>query len=62
VLQETPTRTIVDPFCGWGTALAVANALGMDAVGVDLSARMCRRARVLDVNSSIATTSRTPLR
>ena len=49
VLQETPTRTIVDPFCGWGTVLAVANALGMDAVGVDLSARMCRRARVLDV-------------
>jgi hypothetical protein len=51
VLQETPTRTIVDPFCGWGTVLAVANALGMDAVGVDLSARMCRRARVLDLKS-----------
>lgn len=49
VLQETPTRTIVDPFCGWGTVLAVANALGMDAVGVDLSARMCRRARVLEI-------------
>jgi hypothetical protein len=27
--------------------LAVANALGMDAIGVDLSARMCRRARKL---------------
>ncbi len=51
VLQETPTRTIVDPFCGWGTVLAVANVLGMDAVGVDLSARMCRRARVLDVKA-----------
>jgi hypothetical protein len=47
VLEETPTRTIVDPFCGWGTVLAVANALGMDAVGVDLSLRMCRRARTL---------------
>lgn len=52
VLQETPTRTIVDPFCGWGTVLAVANALGMDAVGVDLSTRMCRRARVLDLADS----------
>ena len=51
VLQETPTRIIVDPFCGWGTVLAVANVLGMDAVGVDLSARMCRRARVLDVKA-----------
>jgi len=51
VLQETPTRTIVDPFCGWGTVLAVANGLGMEAVGVDLSARMCRRARVLDLKA-----------
>ena len=50
VLQETTTRTIVDPFCGWGTALAVANAMGMDAVGVDLSARMCKRARLLRVD------------
>ncbi|MBC8132120.1 MAG: SAM-dependent methyltransferase [Deltaproteobacteria bacterium] len=50
VLAETATRTIVDPFCGWGTALAVANALGLDAVGVDLSARMCKRARVLRVD------------
>jgi tRNA G10 N-methylase Trm11 len=38
---------VVDPFCGWGTALAVANALGMPAIGVDLSARMSRRARAL---------------
>jgi hypothetical protein len=47
ILDETPTRTVVDPFCGWGTALAVANALGLAAVGVDRSARMCRRARAL---------------
>jgi hypothetical protein len=53
VLQETPTRTVVDPFCGWGTVLAVANALGLDAVGVDLSIRMCRRARVLDLSNSL---------
>jgi hypothetical protein len=52
VLQETPTRTVVDPFCGWGTVLAVANALGMDAVGVDLSPRMCRRARTLHWDAS----------
>jgi hypothetical protein len=47
VLRETPTRTIVDPFCGYGTALAVANALGLNAIGVDLSARMCKKARGL---------------
>jgi hypothetical protein len=49
ILGETSTRTVVDPFCGWGTVLAVANALGLDAVGVDLSIRMCRRARTLRV-------------
>lgn len=49
VRTETATRTIVDPFCGLGTVLAVANALGLDAVGVDLSVRMCRRARNLRV-------------
>jgi hypothetical protein len=47
VLAETTTRTVVDPFCGWGTVLAVANALGLHAVGVDRSARMCRSARSL---------------
>ena len=49
VIAETRTRTIVDPFCGAGTVLAVANALGLDAVGVDCSTRACRRARTLQV-------------
>jgi hypothetical protein len=50
VARETPTRTIVDPFCGYGTVLAVANAIGLDAVGVDVSARMARRARTLAID------------
>jgi SAM-dependent methyltransferase len=49
---ETGTRTVVDPFCGYGTVLAVANALGLDAVGVDVSARMCRRARRLQIDAA----------
>ena len=49
ILAETTTRTVVDPFCGFGTALAVANAMGLAAVGVDLSARMCRKARTLTI-------------
>jgi hypothetical protein len=52
VLRETATRTVVDPFCGYGTVLAVANALGLAAVGVDLSARMCRKARTLALPAS----------
>jgi hypothetical protein len=47
VLAETNARTIVDPFCGHGTALAVANALGLDAVGIDRSSRCCRAAKSL---------------
>jgi hypothetical protein len=45
VLRHCATRTIVDPFCGRGAVLAVANALGLDAVGVDVVARRVRAAR-----------------
>lgn len=43
--DETETAVVVDPFCGRGTVLAVANAMGFDAIGVDLGARRCRAAR-----------------
>jgi hypothetical protein len=51
ILASTPTRTVVDPFCGRGTALAVANALGLDAVGVELSPKRARQARSLPPRS-----------
>jgi len=47
ILEQTLTRTVVDPFCGHGTVLAVANALGLDAVGVELSRKRARKARNL---------------
>jgi len=31
--ERAGARVIVDPFCGLGTALAVANTLGLDGVG-----------------------------
>jgi hypothetical protein len=43
--DETKTRVVVDPFCGRGTVLAVANAMGFDAIGVDVSAKRCKAAR-----------------
>ena len=43
--------TIFDPFCGVGTVLAVANALGLDALGVERSAKRCAQARLLTVAS-----------
>jgi hypothetical protein len=47
LLASTPCRTVVDPFCGVGTMLAVANAHGLDAVGVELSPKRAEKARHL---------------
>ncbi|HEY4242836.1 MAG TPA: hypothetical protein VGM88_23635 [Kofleriaceae bacterium] len=38
-------RVVVDPFCGQGSALAAANAHGLDAIGVELSRRRAAKAR-----------------
>jgi tRNA G10 N-methylase Trm11 len=50
--QDVRATLVVDPFCGHGTVLAVANALGLDALGVELSPRRCRAARALVVAAS----------
>ncbi len=52
LLEETETRIVVDPFCGRGTVLAVANEMGLDALGVDISAKRCRAARALKLEAS----------
>jgi tRNA G10 N-methylase Trm11 len=52
LVDETETKLVVDPFCGHGTVLAVANALGLDALGVDTNARRCRAARTLVLGAS----------
>lgn len=45
--QATACRVVVDPFCGFGTMLAVANAYGFAAVGVERSPKRARRASAL---------------
>lgn len=52
LVKFTDTRTVVDPFCGVGTMLAVANAHGLDAVGVELSSKRAERARLLELPRS----------
>jgi hypothetical protein len=47
VRDHTACTTVVDPFCGAGTMLAVANAHGLDAIGVERSPRRAARARTL---------------
>lgn len=44
---HTRSHTVVDPFCGVGTMLAIANAAGLHAIGVELSAKRAARAQVL---------------
>jgi hypothetical protein len=47
--DHVKARTVFDPFCGVGTVLAVANALGLDALGVEKSRKRCEQARALTV-------------
>jgi len=48
--EESETKLVVDPFCGHGTALAVANHFGFDALGIELSSRKVRAARRLELD------------
>ena len=38
-----PPPPVVDFFCGYGSVLAVANAYGVDAYGMDVSLKCCRK-------------------
>mmetsp|Transcript_58022 Transcript_58022/g.138114 ORF Transcript_58022/g.138114 Transcript_58022/m.138114 type:complete len:327 (-) Transcript_58022:14-994(-) len=40
---------IVDPFCGYGSVLAMANSFGVEAVGVERSTKRCKFATQLTV-------------
>jgi hypothetical protein len=49
ILNQTSTRTVVDPFCGHGTVLVAANESGLDAVGVDISRKRAKKSRTLQL-------------
>lgn len=48
--DHVKAKTVFDPFCGVGTVLAVANAFGLDALGVEKARKRCEQARALVVN------------
>lgn len=52
-------HTVVDPFCGEGMTLAVANALGLRAIGVERNRKRAEKARTL-VIAPEAIVSRVP--
>lgn len=49
--KEAGATTIIDPFCGKGSVLLAANYVGLDAIGVDISATRCRNAKSMRHNS-----------
>lgn len=44
-------KLIFDPFCGVGTVLAVANTLGLDALGVEKARKRAEQARGLAIRA-----------
>ncbi len=51
VKEHTKTQTIVDPFCGHGGVLAVANELGLNAIGVDHKLKYAKKAKEQNLKS-----------
>jgi hypothetical protein len=49
VKEHFGARRVLDPFCGVGTVLAAANALGLDAIGVEKARKRAARARELTI-------------
>lgn len=49
--DHVKATTVLDPFCGVGTVLAVANAFGLSALGVEKARKRAEQARQLVISS-----------
>lgn len=49
VLKQTPTKLLINPFCGEGSVLAAANFVGLNAIGIERSPKRAQKARLLQV-------------
>lgn len=57
-LRKYPPLSVCDPFCGSGTTLVEANALGIPSVGCDISEFNCLLARVKTAEYDISSVRR----
>ena len=53
IRDHTSTRTVLDPFCGHGSVLAVANDMGLDAIGVELGRKRAETAERLQFRDGL---------
>lgn len=51
ISEHTSTKTIVNPFCGHGSMLAMGNAFGLDALGIERSPKRAEKAKHLAVSN-----------
>lgn len=51
-VDAAKASVIYDPFCGRGTVLAVANALGCESIGFDIDKGECVQARALKIRQT----------
>ncbi len=52
ISEQTTTRTLVHPFCGEGSMLAVANQFGLNAIGIERSPKRAEVARHLTITEN----------
>jgi hypothetical protein len=50
IATRTSTSTIVNPFCGEGSILAAANAVGLNGIGIERSVKRAATARLLQLD------------
>lgn len=53
-MKAQGVQQIVDPFCGRGTIPAVAHAMGLEGVGIDLDPAQCTAAEALRLEAATA--------
>lgn len=51
--DQVGAKLIFDPFCGVGTIPAVANALGLDALGIELAKKRCEQSRAQQLRAGL---------
>jgi hypothetical protein len=51
---ERVSSHVTDPFCGRGTILAAAEAIGLDSLGIDIDLTQCERARSISMMGMVS--------